>query len=96
MVSKFVNPLTKPPLDDKLYSLSPLALDFFKSQTGIDNEDALREHILTVQRRAYEVGIQAFHQHQPLIFIKIDLRLSMHPQFSIHEVRQGILLYSHY
>jgi len=57
MSSKFGDTLSaKPPLDDQLYSLSPDALDFFKSQTGIEDEDALREHILSVQKKAYGVG----------------------------------------
>lgn len=44
-----------PPLDESLYSLDENELVFFKSQTGIDNEEELKTHILTVQARAYEV-----------------------------------------
>lgn len=49
------NQYTQPPLDDQLYSLTPDAAEFFKSQTGITNDDALKAHILAVQKKAYEI-----------------------------------------
>ncbi|EAU85563.2 hypothetical protein CC1G_06276 [Coprinopsis cinerea okayama7 len=47
----------RPPLDESLYDLEndPEALDFFKSQTGIQDNGELRKHILNVQGRAYDV-----------------------------------------
>ncbi|KIJ66722.1 hypothetical protein HYDPIDRAFT_85606 [Hydnomerulius pinastri MD-312] len=39
----------------ELYKLSPEDAAFFKAQTGIDNDEALKEHILAVQERAYKV-----------------------------------------
>lgn len=37
------------------YKLSPGQTAFFKSQTGIDDDEALKNHILGVQERAYKV-----------------------------------------
>ncbi|KAM6503843.1 hypothetical protein JOM56_000786 [Amanita muscaria] len=47
-----VNP---PPLDESLYSLDEEELAFFKSQTGIDDEAELKEHVLAIQAKAYKV-----------------------------------------
>jgi len=37
------------------YGLSPEQASFFKAQTGIDDDDDLRSHILKVQEKAYEI-----------------------------------------
>ena len=44
-----------PPLDPSLYALGTESLVFFKSTTGIHNDDELKEHILNVQAQAYVV-----------------------------------------
>ncbi|KAJ7204851.1 hypothetical protein C8J57DRAFT_1259255 [Mycena rebaudengoi] len=47
------------PLDESLYdrfASDSESLAFIKSHTGIEDPDALREHIIDVQRKAYEVG----------------------------------------
>lgn len=51
----FSDPTTTPPLDDSLYNLSGIELEFFKSQTGIHDEDKLKRHILAAQAEAYKV-----------------------------------------
>lgn len=43
-------------MEKKFLSLSPEELDFLKAQTLIESEDALKEHIFDVQKKAYEVG----------------------------------------
>ena len=43
------------PLDDTLYTLGEEEIAFFKSQTGIDDEEELKRHILRLQKEAYEV-----------------------------------------
>lgn len=43
------------PLDTSLLSLRDDEAEFFKAQTGITDDGALREHILDVQRRAFQV-----------------------------------------
>ena len=47
-----------PPLNPGLYKLDAESLAFFKSTTGIQDDDQLKEHILDVQARAYAVRAQ--------------------------------------
>ncbi|GLB41662.1 hypothetical protein LshimejAT787_1002620 [Lyophyllum shimeji] len=54
-LSKYADPLTKPPLDESLYGLSPEEFDFFKAQTGIEDEDVMKRHIIAIQKKAYEI-----------------------------------------
>jgi len=42
-------------LDESLFTPDPAELAFFKSQTGIDDEQALKDHIISIQRKAYEI-----------------------------------------
>lgn len=44
------------PLDDNFYHLGAEEAVFFKSWTGINDDDKLKEHILAVQRGAYEAN----------------------------------------
>ncbi|KAJ7600243.1 hypothetical protein C8J56DRAFT_909746 [Mycena floridula] len=46
---------TVPPLDPSLYILEGDALDFFKAQTRLEDEEELKEHILAIQRKANEI-----------------------------------------
>ncbi|KIJ70497.1 hypothetical protein HYDPIDRAFT_78643 [Hydnomerulius pinastri MD-312] len=43
------------PLDPSLYALSPEAEAFFKQATGIPDDEALKAHILMVQKKAYKI-----------------------------------------
>lgn len=43
------------PLDDAAIQLGPDEAAFFKSQTGISDDDQLKQHILDVRRRAHAV-----------------------------------------
>ena len=47
---------TAPPLDDSLYSIEDRALDFMSAQTGIQDPEELKRHILEVQAEAYVVS----------------------------------------
>lgn len=53
--SIYANPDTKPPLDDKLYDLDVDERSFFKKCTGIEDDEALKQHIIALQTKAYEV-----------------------------------------
>ena len=44
-----------PPLDDTLYRISPEASEFFKQSTGIQDDEELKKHILTVREKAYNI-----------------------------------------
>ncbi|KAI0932444.1 hypothetical protein AcW1_000430 [Taiwanofungus camphoratus] len=46
---------TKAPLDESSYGLDEQETAFFKSQTGIRDDGALKQHIVNVQTDAYEV-----------------------------------------
>ncbi|KAF5373310.1 hypothetical protein D9615_007401 [Tricholomella constricta] len=54
-MSIYADPATQPPLDERFYGLSSDEFDFFKSQTGIKDEDAIKQHIITVQKKAYSI-----------------------------------------
>lgn len=42
-------------LDPTLYNPTAEEVAFFKSQTGIESDEELKEHILTVQKEAWDV-----------------------------------------
>ena len=48
------------PLDESLYRLDDAGLAFFKQQTGIDDSDELKAHLLSIQAEAYEVALFFF------------------------------------
>jgi hypothetical protein len=43
------------PLDATLFDLDDKHLKFFRSLTGITNDEEVKQHIMTIQARAYEV-----------------------------------------
>jgi hypothetical protein len=43
-------------LDESLYNLTDEERAFFKQQTGIQDDDELKAHIVQVQAEAYKVG----------------------------------------
>ena len=51
---------TKLPLDPSRYNLQGERLEFYRKATGIEDEDQLKEHILAVQKKGYEVSILMF------------------------------------
>ena len=46
-------------LDDSLYKMEEQALEFFRAQTGIEDADELKRHVLAVQAEAYAVRARA-------------------------------------
>jgi hypothetical protein len=55
MSSPLPSDASKPSLDPNLYFLTAKETEFYKAQTGIQDDEELKEHILAVQRDAYEV-----------------------------------------
>lgn len=45
----------KPPLDPSFYKLDDDEVTFFKAMTGIQDAEELKQHILSVQAKAYDV-----------------------------------------
>ncbi|KAF5373309.1 hypothetical protein D9615_007402 [Tricholomella constricta] len=47
--------LTKSPLEERLYTLSVDDFAFLKAQTRIEDENMMKQHIIAIQRKAYEI-----------------------------------------
>jgi hypothetical protein len=47
---------TFPALDQSLYNLLPQDATFYKEVTGIEDDAALKQHILDIQAKAYKVS----------------------------------------
>ena len=43
-------------LDESLYKLEGTDLEFYRRETGIDDPEVLKQHILAVQKKAFEVS----------------------------------------
>ncbi|OJT14325.1 hypothetical protein TRAPUB_9116 [Trametes pubescens] len=80
------------PLDDNLYTLDDETSDFFKVQTGIQDTEELKKHLLRVQAEAYAV------YPYPCIrgFLFLKLKLSQLPAYvrllAMGRERQGAIL----
>jgi len=79
-------------LDESLFTPDPAELAFFKSQTGIDDEQALKDHIISIQRKAYEI-----HSYRCIWdFSFIRLKISRLPAYervlALGREREGALL----
>lgn len=48
-------PMSRESLDPSLYALSGDELAFFKERIGIQDDEELKRHIITVQNSAYQV-----------------------------------------
>jgi hypothetical protein len=46
------------PVGEQFYNLlvGPEEVQYLKAQTGIEDDDALKAHVLEVQQKAYDVG----------------------------------------
>lgn len=60
--SIYTDPALRRKLDPSYYHLQPDELTFFQHLTGINDEDVLKEHILRIQAKAYEVGFTDYIQ----------------------------------
>ncbi|KAJ6504201.1 hypothetical protein C8R47DRAFT_1210286 [Mycena vitilis] len=45
----------KPPLDENLFTMEDEDLAFLKAQSGIQDPDALKQHVLAIQAKAYDL-----------------------------------------
>lgn len=43
------------PFEEQFYDLGPVEIEYLKAQTGIDDDDSLKAHILQIQQKAYDV-----------------------------------------
>ncbi|KIJ17879.1 hypothetical protein PAXINDRAFT_72333 [Paxillus involutus ATCC 200175] len=82
----------KPALDPSLYSLDAESLAFLKAEIGIQDDDELKNHILSVQARAYAVApypcIRAFNFTR----LKISKMPAYKQVLKLGQEREGALL----
>lgn len=62
MTEDFDKQVVKHPLSPEFYRLTEEEIAFHKAQTGIQDDDELKKHILAVQRDAYEVRLRVFSE----------------------------------
>lgn len=58
--SIYTDPALRLKLNSSYYYLQPDELAFLQHLTGISDEDILKQHILRVQAKAYEVGLVGY------------------------------------
>ena len=77
-------------LDERLYDLTNEERSFFRQQTGIQDEDELKAHIVQVQAEAYKVcnceSRQSQHETHAWLGLKTGLSLPLHPPLPFCEV----------
>jgi hypothetical protein len=75
----YADPATRPKIDPSVYSLQPDELAFFQHLTGIQDEQALKEHILSVQAKAYD--LYGYPCIRRFVFLRLKIaRLPGYPQ----------------
>lgn len=72
---------------EKYYGLNEQELEFFKTATGIKDEQALKEHIFKVQRDAYKVSPLVSCRPSSVAESTSGPRLPLHSSVLVHEVR---------
>jgi len=65
------HPPSRNELDPDLYNLQPQEAAFFKQQTGIHDDELLKQHIIQVQTKAYE--IYSYHCIYRFNFIRFKI-----------------------
>ncbi|KAJ7088586.1 hypothetical protein C8R44DRAFT_819074 [Mycena epipterygia] len=83
---------TKPPLDESLYEVTDEELAFIKAQSGIQDPDVLKKHIIDVQTKAYDV----YGHHCIRSFSFIRTKISTLPSYqhvlTLGRERKGAIL----
>jgi hypothetical protein len=65
-------PPSKYKLNSDLYDIRPEEAAFFKQQTGIQDDELLKQHIIQVQAKAYKV-------HLASLLTDMHLHFTQHP-----------------
>ncbi|KAF8558297.1 hypothetical protein OG21DRAFT_1595447 [Imleria badia] len=81
-----------PLLDPSLYALGTESLAFFKSTTGIHDDDELKEHILNVQAQAYAVAPYPCIRSFNFTRLKISKMPAYKDVLKLGKEREGALL----
>ncbi|KAL0954797.1 hypothetical protein HGRIS_003744 [Hohenbuehelia grisea] len=82
----------RPQLDPSFYNLEEDEADFFKTQTGIEDDEELKEHILAVQAKAYKIYGYPCIRRFAFLSLKIS-RLPAYPAvLQLGRERKGAIL----
>ncbi|KAI0735566.1 hypothetical protein C8Q76DRAFT_765975 [Earliella scabrosa] len=80
------------PLDESLYALDGQALEFMKTQTGIEDAEELKKHIINVQTEAYAIHPYPCIRRFGFLQFKLS-RLPVYRQLlSLGKERKGAIL----
>ncbi len=83
--------MTIPPaLNESFYSLDSEELAFFKANTNITDDNALKKHIMTIQAKAYQVRCYSYNERTHLQWPIIGLPIPVYSELHIHQVRHFI------
>jgi hypothetical protein len=76
------------PLDPSLYYLDPRLGELYKKSTGIHDDTQLKDHILRIQREAYNVSSSLPSRLQGGLTIPnlAGFPISLHTSFLLHKV----------
>ncbi|KAF7329616.1 hypothetical protein MKEN_00224600 [Mycena kentingensis (nom. inval.)] len=78
-----------PGVEEDLWSLLAIdnneGLDFFKAQTGIVKPEEIEDHIVAIQKRAYEASLSFRNLHPPAE-LAAGPSVQLHPHFQLHEM----------
>ena len=75
-----------PALDERLYDLTDEERFFLKQQTGIQDDDELKAHILQVQAEAYKVCNYLIEIYVTVSCLKTGFSLPLHPHVLFRKV----------
>ena len=80
-------------LDERLYDLNDEERSFLKEQSGIQDDDELKEHIIQIQTEAYKVGKRKLRKSQ-IMEIHVNIHatgssLPLHPRLQFRKVSLG-------
>ena len=75
-------------LNPELFSPQEDELEFLKKQTSIDDVEKLKEHVISVQKSAWDVSRRILYDPQLFICpLVLGRELRMYPVIRIHKVR---------
>lgn len=79
-------------LNEELYKLRADEIAFYKAQTGIDDDEALRRHILACQAEAYKVCHPPAPRGTSAVFVEMRViraggAVPVYPQLCVRQVR---------
>lgn len=69
------------PLNPDFYNPDEQAKEFFKLETGIEDDELLRNHILAVQAKAFEVSDDELHVEYGRLILQKGVPVPVYPDF---------------